>query len=69
MSKKYRGMVLIFLYYRKSKKPIPKVCRGFWEDHRHLQNQFKYLTKTSGLLSQVEMNFKKQMGMFILQIS
>ena len=48
--------------FRDSKKKIPNTCRKFFDDYRHLENHFKYLSNTSGLVERVEKNFKLQMG-------
>lgn len=52
----------IAVEFRKSKKPIPNVCRGFNKDFRHLENQFKHLSSTDGLVKVVDANFKQQIG-------
>ena len=50
---------------RDSKKQIRFVVRGFFEDSRHVENMFKYLTKTS-LVRVVEDNFVQQIGLSFL---
>ena len=38
----------------------------FFDDHRHIEEQFKYLTGTQGLIERVEENFVVQMGKCII---
>ena len=49
---------------RDSKKKIPNTCRGFFDDYRHLEEQFKSLTGTQGLVERVEENFLTQIGRY-----
>ena len=51
---------------RDCKDAVPDVHKGFFMDYRHLENQFKFLTNTSGLTSVVEENFKQEMGKMLL---
>ena len=48
--------------FRDSKKKIPNTCRGFFDDYRHLEEQFKSLTDTQGLVGIVDENFTTQIG-------
>merc|ERR1712013_155218 len=40
---------------------IPGVCRKFFSDYRHLENQFMYLTNTMGRTRVVDNNISKEM--------
>ena len=40
---------------------MKNVVRGFFNDARHLENMFKYLTRTS-LTNVIDENFKQQIG-------
>ena len=58
--------IRICFIFRDSKKKIPNTCRMFFDDHRHIEEQFKYLTGTQGLIERVEENFVVQMGKCII---
>ena len=45
---------------------MKNVVRGFFNDARHLENMFKYLTRTT-LTQVIEGNFKQQIGRDILR--
>ena len=52
---------------RISKKPIGNICRGLYLDARHIENLFKYLTRTI-LTPTIEKNFKQQMGEWLFYL-
>ena len=47
---------------RDHRDEIPSVCKEFFSDYRHLENQFKFLTNTAGLSKVVGENFSQEMG-------
>ena len=52
---------------RKSKQSIPNASKAFWKDHRHLAQQWKYLTGADPVYTTVEENYKAQFGMYTLE--
>ena len=46
----------IFLSSRDNKKNIKQICRGFWEDPRHLGFHFQHVTETPPLNEKIQEN-------------
>merc|ERR1719318_1339357 len=47
--------------FRDHSDAIPRLCKGFFSNPRHLENQFMYLTNTVGLTNVVKQNFSREM--------
>ena len=47
--------------FRTSPKNIQNMCRGFFMNHKHLANQFEYLSRTNNLINNVKQNLPRQM--------
>ena len=57
-----RSRAELMYQFRNSKKCVSNVCRGFFLDQRHLENMFRFLSKTS-LIGPIEDRFIRQIDL------